>query len=585
MRRRNRGLLASILLLGAMLVLAALAFGYQSYLGEKKEQKKEKKPVKTVEILKTPDIEEAGLSEDLSVYSEDDPDSVVYFYVTVQKGDPGSDTDHTFDQVNNTVRFIDNSHAAIDVYARAIVQVGDENGPQMGMLGYGVEKANASIRIRGNSSSTMSQKSYKLKLDDEAGLWRGQRNIALNKSIFDVTRFRNKLYFDLLKDVEHVPSIRTQFVRLFIKDETSGKTAFEDYGFYTQAEVPGKKYLANHGLDRDGYLYKAISFNFEMEPGLKNFDDPGFNQKAFDQILSCKGREDNQKIIRLVEMINDTSMDINEIIGTYIDRDNYISWLAYNILTANIDTMEQNFYLYSPLNSEKWYFIPWDGDNMLPFEEYRMEGSLGDYGEHLKGITNYWGVILHQRFLKYRENREELAKRVDELHQFINEETVSALAARYNETVTPYVSQMPDLYYLGHTLAERQQIVKGFGREIETAYQNFYETLEALMPFFLQDPLQEEEEITILWDEAYDFENEKVQYHLLVSQYPDMRAPVIEETLDETMFFTSTEVLKPGTWYWTVTAENESKKTSSPMNKTQVGDKWYPGVECMEVME
>ena len=64
---------------------------------------------------------------------------------------------------------------------------------------------------------------------------------------------------------------------LFIKDETSGQTQFEDYGFYTQAEVPTKKYLGNHGLDREGYLYKAISFNFEPSEALKNFNDPAFD--------------------------------------------------------------------------------------------------------------------------------------------------------------------------------------------------------------------------------------------------------------------------------------------------------------------
>ena len=178
--------------------------------------------VQKVDIVKMQSVDETGMIEDTSVYDEDDPDSIVYFYVTVQKGDAGSDTDHTFAEVNSAVRFQEDTHVSNDIYARAIVQVGDENGPQPGKLGYGAEKSNARIRVRGNSSSVREQKSYKLDLDDTAGLWRGQSNIALNKSVFDVTRIKNKLYFDMLKDVDNVPSIRTQFVRLFIKDETSG---------------------------------------------------------------------------------------------------------------------------------------------------------------------------------------------------------------------------------------------------------------------------------------------------------------------------------------------------------------------------
>ena len=152
-----------------------------------------------VEIAKAADINEVGMIEDTSVYDADDPESIVYFYVTVQEGDEGSDTDHTFQEVNNVVRFVDDSHVANDVFARAIVQVGDENGPLPGMLGYGAEKSNATIRVRGNSSTVNAQKSYKLSLDDEAGLWRGQSNIALNKHAFDVTRIKNKMYFDLLR--------------------------------------------------------------------------------------------------------------------------------------------------------------------------------------------------------------------------------------------------------------------------------------------------------------------------------------------------------------------------------------------------
>ena len=542
--------------------------------------------VQKVDIAKMQSVDETGMIEDTSVYDEDDPDSIVYFYVTVQKGDAGSDTDHTFAEVNSAVRFQEDTHVSNDIYARAIVQVGDENGPQPGKLGYGAEKSNARIRVRGNSSSVREQKSYKLDLDDTAGLWRGQSNIALNKSVFDVTRIKNKLYFDMLKDVDNVPSIRTQFVRLFIKDETSGQTAFEDYGLYTQAEVPGKKYLSNHGLNKEGYLYKAIAFNFEMSEGLKNFDDPDFDQEAYDQILSCKGRQDNEKLIELVEMINDRSVDINEIIGTYIDRDNYITWLAYNILTANIDTTEQNFYLYSPVNSKKWFFIPWDGDGMLHVKEDEMEGMDESYGNWQHGVSNYWGVVLHQRFLKNESNRQELADKVDELYETINRDSVNALVAQYNETVEPYVLSMPDGYYLDHTKKERDEILAGLGAEVDDAYQSFYDSLHELMPFF-QNPLEQEgNSIRFSWSEAYDFDNEMITYRLRVSRTPDMADPVIDQDgLTMAEYETTTDVLEPGTWYWAVTASTEDGRSSQAMDKILVNDVYYPGVLVSEVQE
>lgn len=537
-----------------------------------------------VDITETVDIDTVGMIEDTTIYDNDKEDSIVYFYVTVRKGDAGSETNHTFAEVNSVVRFVDSKHFANDIYAEAIVQQGDQYGPVLGMFGYGEIKANAKIRVRGNSSSVRPQKSYKLELKDEAGLWRGQSNIALNKSVFDVTKIKSKLYFDMLRKIENVPSLRTQFVRLFIKDETAGKTSFEDYGIFTQIEVPSKKYLGNHGLDREGYLYKAIGFNFEPSDALKNFNDPNFDLEAFEQVLSCKGREDNQKVLDLVEMINDTSVDINEIIGTYIDRDNYVTWLAYNILLANIDTTQQNFYLYSPLNSEKWFFVPWDGDNMLHVNEELLEGTSKNYGAWQHGISNYWGIILHQRFLKYEANRKALEEKVDELHENINKKSVDALVQKYNAVVEPYVTSMPDFYYLGHTKEERDMILEGLGQEVEDAYMAFKESLHELMPFWLYMLEPGEETHILTWSDAYDFENASITYHLQISAKPDMSNPVVDEMeLDDTEYQISKDVLTSGTWYWKVTAQTDDGKTAEAMNKIKVNDIYYPGVDILEV--
>ena len=530
------------------------------------------------------DINTVGMAENKSIYSEDDPQSLVYFYVTVQRGDAGSDTDHTFAEVNSAVRFVEDSHVANDIFARAIVQVGNAEGPQPGMLGYDATTSNATIRVRGNSSSVRPQKSYKLALDDEAGLWRGQSNIALNKHNFDATRMRNKLYFDLLRPVTDISSLRTQFVRLYIKDETAGETTFTDYGLFTQAEVPTKKYLANHGLDSEGYLYKAISFNFEMSDGLKNFDDPAFDQAAFDSILSCKGRQDNQKLMDLVNMIADRSVDINKIVGEYIDRDNYLTWLAYNILMGNNDTTVQNFYLYSPLNSQKWFFIPWDGDNCLHWQEDSVEGIAGNYGSWEHGVANYWGVLLHQRFLKNEDNRAELAAKVDELHQQINGETVNALARQYDAVVRPYALAMPDIYYLGNTPEERDAIVAGLGDQVELAYQQFYDSLHELMPFFMYAPVTEGESVRFWWEDAYDFDNQPITYRLRVAATPDFAAPVVDVSgLTTTQYLVPAADLPAGTWYFEVTAVTQDGRTAPSMNKIQVNDVYYPGVDRVGV--
>lgn len=531
-------------------------------------------------VAETAGIDPGGLQEDKNVYNEDDPSSIVYFYVTVRYGTEERGTNHTFDEVKNAVRFVNSTHVENDIHAEALVQVGDEAGPTLGSLGYGETESNATIRVRGNSSTVMPQKSYKLSLEDSAGLWRGQSNIALNKHAFDATRIRNKLYFDLAKNLEDVPSLRTQFVRLFIKDETSGQTQFEDYGLYTQAEVPTKKYLANHGLDRSGFLYKAISFNWEPNEAIKNYDDPEYNAEAIEAAISSRGRQDNSRLMEMIDAVNDTSRDINEVIDTYFDRDNYMQWLAFNLLMGNRDTTMQNYYLYSPLNGSKFYFIPWDGDTSLMRYEYELEGGDGAaIADWEWGIGNYWGIILHQRFLKNERNRQELAEVVEEMHQWLNEETVNEMVAGYMETVSPYIFQMPDLLNLQHTPEEVETIAARMGDEVEENYQNFKDSLTDPMPFWMFEAELVDGQVVLSWDDAYDFEGAPMTYHLTVSRHTDMSDPLVDETdLLTTSYTVPLEVLGSGEYFWRVTATREDGAVAEAMNEVIIDDLYYLGI-------
>lgn len=53
-------------------------------------------------------------------------------------------------------------------------------------------------------------------------------------------RFRNKMAYDLIRGIDQMMGLRTQFVHLYVKDETSGSNSFDDYGLYTQVEQLNK---------------------------------------------------------------------------------------------------------------------------------------------------------------------------------------------------------------------------------------------------------------------------------------------------------------------------------------------------------
>ncbi|HQV23174.1 MAG TPA: CotH kinase family protein, partial [Agitococcus sp.] len=129
---------------------------------------------------------------------------------------------------------------------------------------------NATLRLRGHSSRLADQKSYRIKLAKDAGLWRGEQTFQLNKHPYDLTRVRNKLAFDLFRDIPHIPSLRTQFVKMNITnfDKTGLQYGSKDYGLFTHVEKMGKEYLTNRGLPADGNIYKAEDFEFVLNDNL-----------------------------------------------------------------------------------------------------------------------------------------------------------------------------------------------------------------------------------------------------------------------------------------------------------------------------
>lgn len=526
-------------------------------------------PTSPIQFQPLADIDELPFQDNQELYQSDDPVSVVTIYVTVRKGNPAENTNYTWAEVNAFNKWIDHSDSADLVVgaAEALVQFGDESGPLPGGLGYGEEVPNATIQIRGASSSAMPQKSYKIELFPGAGSWRGQSTIALNKHIFDDTRVRNKLNYDLMKQIPGLVSLRTQFVRLYVKDETAAEPGqkFVDYGLFTQVEQINGQFLENHLLDRDAQLYKATSFEFYRYPDeLRLADDPRYNEAAFSNLLEIKfDSNDHSKLIQMLDDLNDYSLPIEQTFEKYFDPENYFTWMAYNILVGNIDTQNQNFYLYSPHNSNKWYFLPWDYDAALERLKRDEFGSYpDDYWE--TGIANYWGGILHNRVLRSERYRTMLDNRINELMKFLTPERLESMLQIYRPVVEPYIYRFPDSTYIDHPeyFGRQYELIPA---EIENNYALYRESLEQPMPFYLGTPIIVGESLEFVWDESYDFDAENISYHFEVSTDVDFQNIVFQK---EIMNITSvdTELFPPGNYFWRVIATNESGKTQYPFD-------------------
>ena len=89
------------------------------------------------------------LRDNDALYTVYDDSGVVTMYLTVSRGNDSENTNHSWAQINHYSAY---DYAAMGVphyQVNALLQVGDENGPLPGELGYGVEAPNATVQIRG----------------------------------------------------------------------------------------------------------------------------------------------------------------------------------------------------------------------------------------------------------------------------------------------------------------------------------------------------------------------------------------------------------------------------------------------------
>lgn len=537
------------------------------------------------------DAQEISTESDIHLHDKDliyglhDNTGIVTMYLTVSVGNEGEGTNHTWEEVN-TYSAYDYEEMGVERYKVAgLLQVGDENGLIPGELGYGQVAPNCTVQIRGQSSSRKPQKNYKISIKDNKGDWRGQTTIALNKHQGDGLRFRNKMAFDMLSDIDELMGLRTTFVRLYVKDTTAGADAkFENYGIYTQVEQLNKTALKAHGLDNRGHLYKVNFCEFyRYEDIIVLKDDPAFDLAKFEEILEIKGDDDHSKLIRMLEKVNDYSIPIEEILEENFDIENISYWMAFNLMVGNMDTQSRNFYIYSPLNADRWYIYPWDMDGMLLRTQNSLRGR-SDYEEWESGVSNYWGNVLFQRCLKSEVYRAALDAAVEDLRSRFTPDYINSYAQTYAGLLKPLVYSGRDLIYAPLTQEEYDQVVNSLNDEIADNYRRYRESLEKPMPFYIGVPREKGEGYIVEWDPSYDFDGEDISYTFELAQEYSFADPIIrlENLAIPTASF---EKLPAGQYFMRVSARNASGETQLAFDCYLVETGKIYGTKCFYVDE
>ena len=127
--------------------------GAQAASGEKATGGVEKAPLE--------DINSVHLRDNPELYTVYDDSGVVTMYLTVSRGNDSENTNHSWAEINHYSVYDYEAMGVPRYQVNALLQVGDENGPLPGELGYAVEAPNATVQIRGQTSSRNDQKTIR----------------------------------------------------------------------------------------------------------------------------------------------------------------------------------------------------------------------------------------------------------------------------------------------------------------------------------------------------------------------------------------------------------------------------------------
>jgi spore coat protein H len=428
-----------------------------------------------------------------------------------------------------------------------------------GTYGMSASAPNGEIKLRGASTRLSNQKSYTVELTETEPTWEGTHTIFLNKHPYDLTRLRNKLSFDLFASIPELKTLKTAWIHLTI-DGT-------DYGLFTQVEHAGPRFLRERGFGDGGLLYKAKQFEFVMQDAFKPTTDPTYDKAEFQKYLEIKGAKDHTRLLAMIAAVNDGNQPIDSVVARYFDRKNYLTWLAVNLLTRNLDTTTQNFYLAASATSDVWTFVPWDYDGGWGFYEQPNQAA-GFLPRWRSGISNWWAATLHRRFLSVPANLQQFKERVDQLaSQFFTAERIKALTDVYKPLVWAAINKAPDLGSLPTSASNKMQ---GWEAEVDRLLTivaaertRFYDLLERPMPFFLGTPLVGEGSMMFNWDRAVDLQGDAVKYDLQISTTPDFATLAFERTGHSEILMMVNEDLPAGTYYWRVTARDAKDPTNN----------------------
>jgi hypothetical protein len=514
------------------------------------------------------------ITEDKGIYDKDEDGSIRHLYLTVQTGvNRELNKEYSFADLNN---YTDSELlAGEEPFCNVIMSEGTESSSVgISLFGFGETDANGQITIKGNTEK-IRLRSYQIRLYDRGGTWNDMKTINLVKNRNDLSRMKQKLGFDLLENLDDIGSLRTGFVRLFVQDTTAdGPAAYRDLGIYTFIEQPNTAYLTAHGLDVNGSLYRAENFNFTRHPeSLMERTDSEYDRANFEEVLNIRNAENHEKLLKMLDLLEDETVPIEELMGRYFNEDNLLTFAAVNILMSNYDAFAQEYLLYSPQNALTWYLMPSSFEDAL----YHKVGKDNQkIPVSFEGLGFLYNNLLYRRYLEAPGHLEKLLAKVEEVREVLTAEWIGQQTLTYRKSILKFLYSVPEIGLLPRAATYVEPYIASFPEIVEYNYQALLRNAKLPDAPTITRVEQSDAGATFNFVTNHSHRELLTKYHLEVSSSADFQVLLFASEPTTTGQIKVENLPKVTTFVRIVaTDQNGKTQTSSNVVEDSRGDTYY----------
>lgn len=310
-----------------------------------------------------------------------------------------------------------------DAYLTASITIDERN--DAGIVTQKVYAGTTEIKGRGNSTWDMPKKPYRLKLTEEADLFKmpANKHWVLLANYSDKTLMRNDLAFEISRRMGFVYTPRMQHVDLYVNGQYQGNYQLGEHLRVApkRVNIPELKKGDTENIS-GGYLLEIDERQTDpnmyyrtAKAGMKFCYDTPETPSAIQKTYINTYLQNIENVLYSATAVNDFPKNV--------DMKTFIDYYLLNELARNVDgNLRLSTYVYKNRDDDKLYFGPvWDYD--ISFGNVDYGGAQNTAGWHARTAQWYVKFFSHPEFNQMVKNRwnELRASGLKDLQPYIDE--------------------------------------------------------------------------------------------------------------------------------------------------------------------